>query len=181
MPFLAQTRALATMLWRFWLRRGVVGRRGAGAMRAPGGFARGLLVVLFGSIGYAEGGLSRKDPRAFALFALGMFGYGWAVMASTAIIAVRGIIAPLDARLLDELPLHEEARVVARAFGQPQLFALAVVGIHAAALERDHPVRDAFFGALFAFASMVAGLASAHVARVFLSPMRIARLTVPLL
>jgi len=175
-----QTRALGKMLWRFWLRRGIVGRRGAGAVRAPGVAARGLLILLFGSIGYAEGGLSRSNPRAIALFTLGLFGYAWAVMASTAIVTVRGIIAPLDARFLDELPLREQARVVARVFGQPQLFALAITGVHAASAAPSL-LRDASFGSFVAFAAMVSGLASSHVVRVFLSPMRIARMTVPLL
>ncbi len=180
MLVLAQTRALGGMLWRFWLRRGVVGRRGGGSMRAPGVAARGLLVLLFGSIGYAEGGLSHGNSRAIALFALGLFGYAWAVMASTAIVAVRGIIAPLDARFLDELPLREGPRVVARVLGQPQLFALAVAGVYTAAPERSL-LRAGVFGSLVVFAAMVTGLASAHVVRVFLSPMRIARMTVPLL
>jgi hypothetical protein len=31
-----QARALTQLVFRFWVRRGVVGRRGSGAMRAPG-------------------------------------------------------------------------------------------------------------------------------------------------
>ncbi len=180
MRFLRQTRAVAFVLWRFWTRRGLVVRRGGGSMRAPGLVLRGVFLALFAQLGFTAGLASRGSPHATAWMLLGLTGYGATFAASITLGAVRGLVGPLQAPLLDTLPLHEGVRVVARIAGQPQLFALAIVAIHTASPVPSLP-RDVALGLVLMGASMLTGLAASRALAVVVAPIHHARAGVPLI
>jgi membrane protease YdiL (CAAX protease family) len=172
-----ETRALAVLVFRYWARAGLPTRlRRDQGRRASGGLFRAAALALMANWGYTTGhAVARAHPiyrdNATAWLIVGIVGFAWSWGMLGRIPSMRGLVSPLQAPLLDLLPLSEASRVIVGLFERLLAYAIGVAAVGFATREPR--------GALLGFAAVTFGLlggdATIRLTRVLVAPARVAR------
>jgi membrane protease YdiL (CAAX protease family) len=179
---LRQTRALTTLLFRFWRRGPLPTARPKSAGRRASGFVlRLVFVLLFARIGHQSGSLCAGMKGAQAVLAV-----EWLVLALAGLSSsfgflsqgptARGIVNPLHAPILDALPLMEASRVIVMVFQNVAMHALAIAAVQGAAPHLG-VVHALSVGFAMSTTGLLLGSAAMRLLRTVISPLRLARVS----
>lgn len=180
---LRQTRALGTILFRYWARAGLPQRlRKDHGRRASGALLRIITLFVTTNWGWSTGSTiaaEANDTRrllgiAWLVVALIIFSWTWGMMAR--VPGMRGVQTPLESPFLETLPLGDTSRVLVGLFERLLAFAIGIPALAAA----SSSARGAGIAVAITAASLLLGEASVRVLRVLFSVQRVAKLGVGL-
>ncbi len=179
---LAQIRALSLLLLRFWKRGPLMSARlGAGGRRASGFVLRVVFVVIFAHFGVSLGHNSvssagERAKLAFQWVLLGLGGLCAIFGLSSSGAWARGVVTPLQAPLLDTLPMWEPSRVALLVLQNLGAHVLCIGAMYGASSGVD-PGRSVLLGLALSTTGTLLGMAFMRLLRTVVPVTRIARMT----